>query len=87
MFHCFHLATLSLSAIQDDTGLTNPEFILVFPTGSSESTLCTNISINDDALLERDQEFTLTIVDVGLYAIVNPPFITTVLISDDDSKH
>ena len=71
----------------DDTNLIDFDIILVFSMGSSESTLCANVPINDDTLLEGDEQFTITITDVGSHALINiEASITTVVVTDNDCK-
>ena len=71
----------------NDTNLIDFDIILVFSMGSSESTLCASVPINDDTLLEGDEQFTITITDAGSHPLINTEAsITTVLITDNDCK-
>ena len=71
----------------DDTGLSEAEFVLVFPAGSSESIRCFTVPIVNDTLLEGTQEFTVTATDVGPHARISPSSsVTTVTIMEGDSE-
>ena len=73
--------------MEDDTGLLSAEFALIFPTGSSESTLCTSIPIVDDTLLEGIHDFTVTVADAGPHASISASSsATTVTIIEGDSE-
>ena len=72
--------------MQEDTGLTNSEFTLVFPTGYLESTICTSIPIIVDSLLEGDEQFTVTVVDAGTFASISTSSVTTVTIVHGNSE-
>ena len=75
-----------LIVVKGDTDLVDDMVSLVFPAGSSSSTLCASIPITNDTLLEGNQNFSLTVIDVGPYAIINNMSLTTVIIIDNDCK-
>lgn len=73
--------------MENDTGLLNAEFALVFPAGSSESTLCTSIPIIDDTLLEGSQDLTVIVAHVGPHALISTiSATTTIVIADNECK-
>ena len=47
---------------------------------------CVTFGIEMDTVLEGDHDFTVTITDVGPFAMIGTPFISTVTISDDESE-
>ena len=79
---------LTSVVVEDDTDLDNNEFSLVFPAGSFDRTLCASIPITNDTLLEGNQDFNVTIIEVGPHALINDLSQTTkILIIDNDCKH
>ena len=73
-------------AVQGDTDLPAAVFSLVFPSGSSETTLCSSIPITDDELLEGNHELTVTITGAGAHALIGNTTVTTVTITDDEGQ-
>ena len=58
---------------------------IVFPVGTtSDTTMCTNITIVEDDVLECDQYFTVEINSTSPNITVGTPSIVTVTIKDTD---
>lgn len=72
-----------------DYAVENPSFVTfgtsVVPAPPSDSE-CITISILDDDVVEGDQDFSIDLTDVGLFALFGEPFVTTVTIHDDDGE-
>ena len=62
-------------------------YTVIIPAGDTTATF--NISINDDMIFERDENFMLTINGTSLPDVVAPgnPDEATVTIVDDDRKY
>ena len=56
-----------------------------FPGPPSDSE-CVSILILDDDVLEGNHDFRVSLIDVGLFALLGQPLTTTVTISDDESE-
>ena len=56
-----------------------------FPGPPSDSE-CFSILILDDNVLEGNHDFSVSLIDVGLFALLGQPLTTTVTISDDESE-
>ena len=62
-------------------------FLASEPAGPPVDSLCVTITILDDAALESDRDFSVTITDVGPFAILNSQSTTTtVTIIDNESR-
>ena len=68
-----------------DYTLTSTE--ITFPSGSTDSTSgCVNIDITDDAALERNQTFTVTLSTSDSDILLGND-MTVIIIEDNDSKY
>ena len=59
---------------------------MTFEAGGPNTPRCVTIDILDDSVLEEDHDFTVTITDVGPFAMIGTPSISTVTIDDDESE-
>ena len=59
---------------------------LTFIAGGPNTPLCVTFGIMNDTVLEGDHDFTVTITDVGPFAMIGTPSISTVTIVDDESE-
>ena len=74
-----------LTVVVQDTGLSTPQFNLLFPIGHRGTTNCIDIPITSDTELEDDHDFNVTIIDAPP-ASIGTPSVATVTIEDDESK-
>ena len=59
---------------------------MTFIAGGPNTPLCVTFDILDNNVLEGDHDFTVTITDVGPFAMIGTPSISTVTIDDDESE-
>ena len=59
---------------------------MTFTAGGPNTPLCVTFDILDDSVLEGNHDFTVTITDVGPFAMIGTPSIRTVTIDDDESE-
>ena len=60
------------------------ELVVIFIANNPTTTHCVTFGIVDDTALEGDHEFTVTITDVGSFAMIGDPSISTVTIDDNE---
>ena len=59
---------------------------MTFTADEPNTTRCVTFGIVDDTALEGDHDFTVTITDVGSFAMIGTPSISTVTIDDNESE-
>ena len=59
---------------------------MTFTANEPNTPRCVAFGIVVDTVLEGDHDFTVTITDVGPFAMIGTPFISTVTIDDDESE-
>ena len=82
-----HFMSLS-TVVAEDTELTDPNLMLVFPDTTTETTRCLTIPLTSDTALEDDHEFTMEItsVDSPPHASIVAPSTATVVLQDDERE-
>ena len=73
----------SLHAAMFDTDYTSISSDEVFPSGSTDGTMCVNITILDDTALEGNQSFTLTLTTSDPDVVLGNN-VTIITITDND---
>ena len=76
---------INVPVVGEDYALPDP-LQVTFIAGGPNTPLCVTFDILDDSVLEGDHDFTVTITDVGSFAMIGTPFISTVTIDDDESE-
>ena len=67
--------------------MTNPLSVVFSAPGLPADSECATITILDDSALEGDHDFSVTIIDVGPFALLDPLSTTTiVVIMDEESE-
>lgn len=80
----FHIS-LHSAALLEDFAVPNP-FMIVFPAGGTDSTLCSNVVIINDNAVEDDHQFTVNIMDTTSGSLINDPSTTIITIEDDEGE-
>ena len=79
------LVPFSCAGANDFSSLAN-EVLTILTTAAVSTTVCLNITVPDDIMVEDNETFTITVETSNLNDVIMGPSTATVTIVDNDSK-